>query len=126
MRHATIWGRELAMQGSPITLLHYRREFGSDLQDDLVEAYTGGGNPLPCLVRVLWAMCATVDPGISHYEQWLGEFPAGGFDLKEPVAGVIDSAIAAELFRRGKTGRAARARRWLARRLGSLSRRLDA
>ena len=30
MIRGTIWGREIEMQGSPLTYLHYKREFGGD------------------------------------------------------------------------------------------------
>ena len=126
MIRATIWGRDVAMQGSPLTLLHYRRAFGGDLLADMAANLSGGEVPLEWLMRACWAMCATADPAISPYEEWLAEFPEGGIDLAEPVAGVILSAVTAELFRAGTPGRAARARRWAARRLGSLSQRLGA
>ena len=126
MIRADIWGREVEMQGSPLTLLHYRREFGGDLLADLVANLAGGKVPLEWLLRACWAMHATATPGLSGYEQWLGEFPEDGIDLAEPVAEVILSAMTAELFRPGKAGRAARARRRVAGWLGALSRRVGA
>ena len=39
MRRAALYGRSVAMQGSPYTLLVYRAAFGGDLLADLVEAY---------------------------------------------------------------------------------------
>lgn len=126
MIRATIWGRDVEMQGSPLTLLRYRREFGGDLLADLVDNLGGGTLPLEWLMRACWAMCATADPSIPGYEQWLAEFPEEGFDLAEPVSEVILSAVTAELFRPRETGRAARARRRAARWLGALSRRLGA
>ncbi len=126
MQRATIWGRDVKMQGSPLTLLRYRTEFGGDLMADMLSNSTGGELSLEWLLRVCWAMCATSDPSTSPYEKWLGEFPEDGIDLAEPVAGVIYSAMTAELFRARKTGPAARFRRWLSRWLGRLSRRLGA
>ena len=81
---------------------------------------------LEWLMRVCWAMCATADRGTSPYEKWLGEFPEEGIDLAEPVAGVIYSAMTAELFRSGKAGLATRIRRRVSRWLGRLSRRVGA
>lgn len=126
MQRATIWGRDVEMQGSPLTLLHYRREFGGDLMADMLANSAEGSLSLEWLMRVCWAMCATADRGTSPYEKWLGEFPEEGIDLAEPVAGVIYSAMTAELFRSGKAGLATRFRRRVSRWLGRLSRRVGA
>ena len=51
MIRATIWGRDVEMRGSPLTLLHYRREFGGDLLADLVANMADGSVPLEWLLR---------------------------------------------------------------------------
>ncbi len=118
------------MQGGPLSYLVYKREFGGDLALDLLEAYKSGKATVETFLRFAWTMARTYDASISPYETWLSEFDLEEFSIAESPVGVIDSAISAELFRLGPSGRAARffrsARRAFARRLGRISQRLGA
>lgn len=100
MRRGKIFGRDVEMQGSPLTLLIYKREFEGDLFADLVEAMSGETYDMEAFMRFAWAMAKTRNDEIADYEHWLEEFPAE-FSLLEGQAalGVILSAADAELFR---------------------------
>ena len=129
MRRAALYGRSVAMQGSPYTLLVYRAAFGGDLLADLVEAYRDDVPDTTTLLQAAWAMCRTLDDGVADFPEWLREFDPMAFALDDADAlGVIDSAIAAEPLRGGKARgareRAARLLDSLAQRLGALARRL--
>ena len=127
MQRGIIWGREVCMQGGPLSYLVYKREFDGDLALDLLEAYKSGKATVETFLRFAWTMARTYDASVSPYETWLEEFDLEGFSIAESPVGVIDSAISAELFRLGPSGRAARAvrraRRAIARWLGRLSER---
>ncbi len=125
MRRGVIFGREVEMQGSVWALAEYRREFGADLFADAAGAYEGGSPDVCVMLQIAWAMARSADESTSPYVEWLREFDSRLFALGDVsgAVGVIDSAIAAELFRVGSTRRA---RRRLARLLGSLAKRLGA
>lgn len=126
MIRGTIWGREVEMQGSPLTYLHYKREFGGDLGVDLANVYSQGSADTETMLRFAWAMAKTHDTSTSPYEGWLSEFDLGEFSALQSPVGVVDSAICAELFRVRKAtwwqGLKRRIARWLER----LSKRLGA
>ena len=126
MIRADIWGREVRMQGSPLTYLHYKREFGGDLGTDLTAVYAAGSADTETMLRFAWAMAKTDDPSISPYEVWLSEFDPEGFSALQTPVGVVDSAICAELFRVRKASFAERARERIRRWLVRLSERLGA
>lgn len=126
MVRGTIWGREIEMQGSPLTYLHYRREFGGDLGADLVAAYSKGSADAETMLRFAWAMAKTHDPSTSPYEGWLSEFDPEEFSALQSPVGVVDSAVCAELFRVRASTPAERLRRWLAGLLERVSQRLAA
>lgn len=126
MIRGTIWGREVEMQGSPLTYLHYKREFGGDLGADLAAAYSRGTSDAEEMLRFAWAMAKTHDPSISGYEGWLSEFNPEGFSALQSPVGVVDSAVVAELFRIRQATWRARLRRFVARLLDRISKRLGA
>lgn len=130
MQRGVIWGREVCMQGGPLSYLVYKREFGGDLALDILEVYKSGSAPVEAFLRFAWTMARTYDKSVSPYETWLGEFDLEGFSIAESPVGVIDSAISAELFRFGPSRRTARvlrrARRAVARWLGRISQRVGA
>ena len=124
MRRATIYGRDVAMQGSPYTLLVYRTAFGGDLFRDVAAAYGETPPDVSVLLQAAWAMARTIDDSVSDYPDWLREFDPKTFALGDAGAwAVIDSAVCAELFRRKETGRIGK---WIARRMGSVAKRLGA
>lgn len=126
MLRGTIWGREVEMQGSPLTYLHYKREFGGDLGADLVAAYSKGSADAETMLRFAWAMAKTNDTSTLPYEDWLAEFDPEEFSVLQSPVGVVDSAVVAELFRVRKATRAERLRKRLARLLDRLSKRIGA
>lgn len=126
MLRGTIWGREVEMQGSPLTYLHYKREFGGDLGADLVAAYSNGSADAETMLRFAWAMAKTNDTSTLPYEDWLAEFDPEEFSVLQSPVGVVDSAVVAELFRVRKATRAERLRKRLARLLDRLSKRIGA
>lgn len=115
------------MQGSPYTLLVYKRAFDGDLMQDLVSAYgqaeyddlsdtdhDGALTPeLSTFLQIAWAMAHTYSDDVPEYPDWLRSFDPREFSLGDSsTLEVIDSAIAAELFRQRQTERG-RIRRWL-------------
>lgn len=124
MKKAVIYGRDVLLQGSPYTFLVYRTEFGGDLFKDILAAYEGDMPDMSLLLQIAWAMARTHDDSVSGYVKWLKEFDPKTFAVGDSDAmGVIDSAISAELFRRKKAGKS---RRWIARRMESVAKRLVA
>ena len=124
MRRAVIYGRAVEMQGSPYTFLVYRTGFGGDLMHDIAAAYDNAPPDMSILLQVAWAMARTHDDAVPDYPDWLRGFDPRTFALGDAGAWqVIDSAISAELFRRKTAGRI---RRWAARRMGSVAKRLGA
>lgn len=116
MREGIVYGRPVEMQGGPFALMAYRREFGTDMLSDLIEAYRGGADgadDVCAFLQAAWAMAKCADESTSPYPEWLREFDPRLFTLGDTAGavGVIDSAIAAELFRggaaRGRLGRVA-------------------
>lgn len=104
MLEVEVYGCELRLQGSPLTLLVYEEEFGQELTQALAEAYESKDFvPLGAQMRFLWALCKTADNSIPHFEEWLRAFPGDAFTLAGGTLGVINSAIHAELFRGPKT-----------------------
>lgn len=105
MIRARIWGREVAMQGSPWTFVEYRRAFGGDLLADFLEASKKDPVELDGYLKAAWAMCRTADRATPDFERWCGEFP--DFTLAEgqgaAFVSVVDSAFVAELFRPPET-----------------------
>ena len=65
MYRGTIWGREVCMQGGPLSYLVYKREFGGDLALDLLEAYKGGKAAVETFLRFAWCMARTYDASVS-------------------------------------------------------------
>lgn len=58
-----------------------------DISDDIaqiVDSLTHNGFPaITPLLEVFYAMAKTADPKLEPFEQWLGAFPAGAFDLTD-------------------------------------------
>lgn len=131
MRRATIYGREVEMQGSPYTFYVYRKAFEGDLLKAIITAYQESPIDVSLLLQVVWAMAKTHDDETPEYIDWLREFDPEEFAVNElDWVGEVDGAISAELFRNEKTGRAyrfiRRIRRAVARRMGALAKRLGA
>lgn len=105
MQRGVIFGRTVEMQGSPYTLLVFKREFGENLTSFIVDAYKQEEADIECFLRIAWAMAKTYNEDITDYERWLEEFDADAFNLAEGQAafGVITSAVNAELFRERPT-----------------------
>ncbi len=120
MRRAVIWGREVEMQGSPYTFLVFREGFGGDLAAFLVATYQKDIPETEDYLRIAWAMAKTHDPAVPAYTDWLKGFSEFSLRGDSPI-GVIDSAIAAELFCQRKAGKA---RKRFGRWLGRVSKRL--
>ena len=131
MQRATIYGREIEMQGSPYTFLVYRKEFGGDLLKAIIEAYKETPVDVSLLLQIVWAMAKTYNEKTSSYPDWLREFNVKEFAVNElKWVGKVDGAISAELFRCHKTTAARRIirriRQVIARRMDTLAKRLIA
>jgi hypothetical protein len=101
MRRGILFGRDVQMAGSPLALLYFREEFDTSLPSYISEIYKH--KPLDCeeFLRVAWALAKVCDKDIPSYEEWLDEFPDEAFSLlgSGECISVIDSVIAAEMFR---------------------------
>ena len=107
MRELELFGTQLQIQGSPLTLMFYQKEFGTDLVQDWFDekSLTKCMNSIT-LLQVAWAMNKTADLSVPTFNQWLCQFEdfslAGIFD-EGSWARRVDEAVAAELFRERKT-----------------------
>lgn len=100
MFSCSIFGRDVCLQGSPLTLVEYNKEFGGDLIQDIVSAYSSGLVNGAELLKVAWAMAKTHDPKTQPFNDWIKNFDPEEFNLLDmEVWEVINSAINAELFR---------------------------
>lgn len=117
----SIFGREMKLQGSPVTLVEYHREFACDLMQDLVKAYSQGFINSAIILQVAWAMARTYDKDTPAFEEWLKEFDAEQFNLvNADFLEVVDSAINAELFC-GSATRKSKLKAWFKRLLERIS-----
>lgn len=115
MRRETIFGREMGLQGSPLTLLIFRQEFGGDpdahdgnlgaqLADLLITEERDGETVffvnLVGLLRIAWALAKTYDKHIPNFEAWLEDFDESAFSLADgdELSRIVDDVITAELF----------------------------
>lgn len=115
MRRETIFGREVCLQGSPLTLLIFRQEFGGDADAhdgnlgaqlaDLVNVEERDGSTdyyinILGLLRVAWALARTYDKKIPNFEAWLADFDEAAFNLADgdELSRIIDDVITAEIF----------------------------
>lgn len=101
MRKATVFGREIVMQGSPVTFIVYQNEFNSDLMQAIMAAYEQAPPKMGYLLKIAWAMAKTHDDSVEPFAEWIKNFDEGAFSIDDTPAAleVIDSAIYAELFR---------------------------
>lgn len=101
MKTCSICGRDVQIQGSPLTLVIYNNEFGADLMSDIANAYLGDTIDAVALLKICWAMAKTKDKNLDGFEDWLSKFDAEKFDLLKLKTSleVVVSAINAELFR---------------------------
>ena len=121
MVSCSIFGREMTLQGSPVTLVEYQREFSCDLMQDLVKAYSQGFINSAIMLQIAWAMARTHEKTIPAFEEWLREFDTENFNLLDAdFLEVVDSAINAELFR-GSASRKHKIRKWFKRLLERIS-----
>ena len=115
MRRETIFGREVCLQGSPLTLLIYRQEFSgdSDAHDgnlgaqlaDLIQSEERDGETvffvnLVGLLRIAWALAKTYDKRTPNFEAWLADFDESAFSLSDgdELSRIVDDVVTAELF----------------------------
>lgn len=106
MKRGIIYGKEVEMAGSPLTLLYFREQFDESLPAFLQKAYTEALDP-EYFLRVAWAMAKTVHPyDVAEYEDWLCEFPDEAFSLGEETGeflAVMLPLIDSELFCKRQT-----------------------
>ena len=115
MRRETIFGREVCLQGSPLTLLIYRQEFSgdSDAHDgnlgaqlaDLLQTEERDGETvffvnLIGILRIAWALAKTYDKRTPNFEAWLEDFDESAFNMADgdELSRIVDDVITAELF----------------------------
>lgn len=121
MVSCSIFGREMKLQGSPVTLVEYHNQFARDLMQDLVKAYSQGFINSAIMLQIAWAMARTHDSKTAAFDVWLTEFDKEKFNLVDAdFLGVVDSAINAELFR-GRATRKSKLKQWFKRLLERIS-----
>lgn len=103
MKRCRFWGRDVELQGSPLTLLIFKKEFGCDLAAHLSSSYKKEVLDIEDFLKIAWAMAKTCNEGTEQYEKWLAQFNSRFFTLSEIPIEVISSAINAELFCGGST-----------------------
>lgn len=107
MREITIDGKEVRVRATPLTLLFYRQEFGSDLIGDLLKLQRMEQDPSAfdsiLLLQVIWALAKTVQPkDFPSFERWVASLEV--FDFSEP--GLLEAVMeeAFEGFFRSQAG----------------------
>lgn len=124
--HIDIYGkRGLPVEGGPFALWVYRKEFGTDLYQDMLASISDGEVQISVWLQIVWAMNRTADDSCPSYGEWLRGFP--DFDLADEASrAVMDRAMTAGFFRRARQAWEARkVRRALARPVRALAVLLD-
>ncbi len=95
MRRIKLGNREIDIQGSPMTPLYYKREFGQSLGADVLqmrfmqeslESFDDVN-----LLQMVWAMEKTAKGGrLIDFETWLGQFEY--LNLLDVIAEVTEEA----------------------------------
>lgn len=124
--HIDIYGkRGLSVEGGPFALWEYRKEFGTDLYQDMLASVQDGEVQISVWLQIIWAMNRTADGSCPSYGEWLRSFP--DFDLADSASrAVMDRAMTAGFFRAARqAGEGRRFRRALARPVRALAVLLD-
>lgn len=105
MREITIDGKEIRVRATPLALLYYKQEFGSDLLGDLVKMQNIEADmsriDTVALLQLIWAMAKADKPkGFPGFEKWLAGFES--FDLADTEMFVAVMEEAANGFFRGQ------------------------
>ncbi len=100
MRKVDIGGKELAIHGSPLSLLYYQQEFSGDLMADLVvmqekmeQLSDGDYSQLDSLqlLKFLWVLNKTAerDQAFPNFEKWLDDLEVIDFSMPEWIQELI-------------------------------------
>ena len=105
MREITIDGKEVRVKATPLALLYYKQEFGSDLLGDLVKMQNIEADmsqiDTVAILQLIWAMAKADEPkGFPSFEKWLSGFES--FDLSDAEMFVAVMEEAADGFFRGQ------------------------
>lgn len=102
MRKITLGTKEIELRATPLALLYYRQEFGTDLMADLmslkdmakIEQEDFSGLDTLKLLQFVWAMskAANIGKPFPKYEEWLGSLEQLDFTDVRWILGAIDEA----------------------------------
>lgn len=108
MREVNIGDNPLMIHGSPLTLLFYRQEFGTDILAEIVELEKAGKDPSKintvALMQMTWAMGKTAAYGKSdwpNFMTWLGRLEWFDFTNQDVIVALVEEA-GQSLFRPSK------------------------
>ncbi len=97
MRTINVGGTEIKINGTPLTPLYYKREFGQSFSGDLMSLRKAADDVSMFddinLLQMIWAMQKTAGETVDKFESWLGTFEF--LDLSNVMQDVVEEGARA-------------------------------
>lgn len=98
MREIQIGDKEIRVRATPLALLFYKQEFGTDLIGDLIELQKLLEDMTKfdsvAFLQLIWAMNKADDSkGFPSFEKWVAELEYFDFGDAEAMVAVMDEAL---------------------------------
>lgn len=111
MREIFLGGKQIRLRATPLALLFYRQEFGTDLIGDFIglQVLEEDMTQFDSLrfLQLIWAMNKADDAkGFPNFEGWLGQFEYIDFADQDLLLNVVEEAT--DGFFRGGEGEPAK------------------
>ena len=108
MREITIGDKQLRLRATPLALLFYKQEFGSDLVGDMMgmqELKTDPGQfDSVIFLQIIWALAKADNPkDFPSFVTWVSSLDAFDFSDEEIMLAVMEEAV--DGFFRGRAGK---------------------
>lgn len=110
MRELRIGEKEIRLRATPLALLYYKQEFGSDLLGDLIKMQDVAQDvskidTVTCL-QFIWAMNKADNYGkpFPSFEKWLAELDSIDFSDPSFLVAAVEEAADGFLGSRGEPG----------------------
>ena len=99
MKTVQLGSKKIGLKATPLALLFYKQEFGSDLVTDLIELSKAEMDlsklDFVVLLQLVWAMNRTyTGPGkqFPNFEEWLAQFDSMNLDDEQFYLDVLEEA----------------------------------
>lgn len=112
MRELTIGNKEIRVRATPLALLFYKQEFGTDLIGDMVKFSASAGDMTKIdtvsLLQLIWAMSKADNLGkqFPSFEKWLADLESIDFTDESFIIAAVEEAQ--DGFFRGSGGGSAK------------------